>query len=387
MSKEIFKEPLGNNHFFSNNFRKKYLHKREFINDANSVVSLEILDDMLSKSNIWNNKNFKMMLDQKTLNFNDFSSLSIDITGSNNRPDVDKVQKLVSKGASIILNDIEKYNTNLLKISDELQRLTQGRCQGNLYFSMASHKAFGPHFDLHDVFAFHFEGEKVWNIYENIEDSPINHHFFHISSEERIKRAGKLVEQVTLKPGDLLYIPRGQYHDALASKNGAIHVAFGLTYFKPIDLMSSLWEKFILNDFMRQDIQLNPNKNDLKEILDKFSKEIVDTITSEDTLEILNTNINNWPYKIKEYSIKSLVLEGIRYDVDKSVRFEKKDDKSFLISGKNSVEVPKQYCDLTQYILDREFVTDRLILTEFKNTSKEIITECIENLTNMKVLK
>ena len=386
MSKEIFKEPLDNN-FFSNNFGKKYIHKKEFINDANSVVSLEILDDMLSKSNIWNNKNFKMMLDQKTLNSNDYSSLSIDITGSNNRPDVDKVQRLVSKGASIILNDIEKYNTNLLKISDELQKLTQGRCQGNLYFSMASHKAFGPHFDLHDVFAFHFEGEKVWNIYENIEDSPINHNFFHISSEERIKRAGKLVDQVTLKPGDLLYIPRGQYHDALASKNGAIHVAFGLTYFKPIDLMSSLWEKFILNDFMRQDIQLNPNKNDLRVILDKFSKEIADIITSEETLEILNTNINNWPYKIKEYSIKSLVLEGIRYDVDKSVRFEKKDNKSFLISGKNSVEVPKQYCDLTQYILDREFVTDRLILTEFKNTSKEIITECIENLTNMKVLK
>ena len=31
-----------------------------------------------------------MMLDQKTLNYNDYSSLSIDITGSNNRPDVDK---------------------------------------------------------------------------------------------------------------------------------------------------------------------------------------------------------------------------------------------------------------------------------------------------------
>ena len=386
MSKKIFKELLDNN-FFSNNFTKKYIHKREFINDANNVVSLEILDDMLSKSNVWNNKNFKMMLDQKTLNYNDYSSLSIDITGSNNRPDVDKVQRLVSKGASIILNDIEKYNKNLLKISDELQRLTQGRCQGNLYFSMASHKAFGPHFDLHDVFAFHFEGEKVWNIYENIENSPINHPVFKISPEERIKRAGKLIDQVTLKPGDLLYIPRGQYHDALASKNGAIHVAFGLTYFKPMDLMSSLWEKFILNDFMRQDIQLNPNKNDLRVILDKFSKEITDIITSEETLEILNTNIDNWPYKIKEYSLKSLVLEGIRYDVDKSVRFEKRDNKSFLISGTNSVEVPKQYCDLTQYILDREFITDRIILKEFKNTSKEIITECIENLTNMKVLR
>jgi len=386
LNKNNFIEPLDNK-FFSNNFGKKYVHKKNFINDPNSVVSLEILDDMLSKSNIWNNKNFKMMLDQKTLNYNDYSSLSIDVTGSNNRPDVDKVQILVSKGASIILNDIEKYNTKLLKISDELQRLTQGRCQGNLYFSMASHKAFGPHFDLHDVFAFHFEGEKVWNIYENIEDSPINHPVFKISSEERIKRAGKLVDQVTLRSGDLLYIPRGQYHDALASKNGAIHVAFGLTYFKPIDLMSSLWEKFILNNFMRKDVQLNSNKNDLRIILNKFSKEISDILTSEETLEILDTNIKNWPYKIKEYSIKSLVLEGIKYDVDKSVRFEMKDNKAFLISGKNSVEVPKQYCELTQYILDREFVTDRIVFTEFKNTSKEIIKECIENLKNMKVLK
>jgi len=386
LNKKIFIEPLDNK-FFSNNFGKKYVHKKNFINDPNSVVSLEILDDMLSKSNIWNNKNFKMMLDQKTLNYNDYSSLSIDVTGSNNRPDVDKVQRLVSKGASIILNDIEKYNTNLFKISDELQRLTQGRCQGNLYFSMASHKAFGPHFDLHDVFAFHFEGEKVWNIYENIEDSPINHPVFKISSEERIKRAGKLVDQVTLRPGDLLYIPRGQYHDALASKNGAIHVAFGLTYFKPIDLMSSLWEKFILNNFMRKDVQLNSNKNDLRIILNKFSKEISDILTSEETLEILDINIKNWPYKIKEYSIKSLVLDGIKYDVDKSVRFEIKDNKAFLISGKNSVEVPKQYCELTQYILDREFVTDRLIFTEFKNATKEIIKECIENLKNMNVLK
>ena len=103
MSKEIFKEPLDYN-FFSNIFGKKYIHKKEFINDANSVVNFEILDDMLSKSNIWNNKNFKMMLDQKTLNFNDYSSLSINITGSNNRPDVDKVQRLVSKGAEEVNN-------------------------------------------------------------------------------------------------------------------------------------------------------------------------------------------------------------------------------------------------------------------------------------------
>ena len=385
MNKNLFKEPLDKN-FFSNHFGKKYLYKKQFVNNAREIVSLEIFDDLLSKTNIWNNYNFIMMLDQKKIKYNDYSSTSIDISGNNNRPDVDKVQKLVSKGASIILNDIEKYNSNLLKISNELQNLTQGRCQGNLYFSMASHKAFGPHYDLHDVFAIHFEGEKVWNIYENIEEAPINHPLFKISSDERVKRAGKLIDQVTLKPGDLLYIPRGQYHDALASKNGAIHIAFGLTYFKPIDLISSIWEKLVLNEFMRNDIQLKPDKKELKKILIKFSKEIDSIVNTDDTLEILDNNIRNWPYLIKEYSIRNLVSEGIRYNVTKSVKFERRGEKAYLISDKNTVSIPEHFIKLTEFVFNRELVSDKLILNEFKNMPEDQVNECIENLRNMRVL-
>ena len=386
LTKDIFKEPFDKN-FFQNHFGKKYLHKKEIVNNPINIVSHEILDDLLSKTNIWNNNNFLMMLDQKKINYNDYSSPTLDVTGSNNRPDVNKVQSLVSKGASIILNDIEKYNSKLLQISSELQKITHGRCQGNLYFSMASHKAFGPHFDLHDVFAIHFEGEKVWNIYENIEVAPINHPFFRLSPEERISRAGKLIDQVTLKPGDLLYIPRGQYHDALASKNGAIHIAFGLTYFKPIDLMSSMWEKFILNDFMRNDIKLNSTKDELKIVLERLSEEMNDIIKSDDTFEILKNNITNWPYKIREYSIKDIVLEGIRYYTSKSVKFEKKGNKAFLKSGNNIVEVPSQYIEITEFILNKEFITDKNILAEFENIPDNVIYDCIENLKNMKVLK
>ena len=127
-------------------------------------------------------------------------------------------------------------------------------------------QAFGPHCNM-TFFAIHFEREKNQNIYENIEKNPINHPIFKFDSEERIRRAGKLIDQVTLKPGDLLYLPRGEYHDALAYKNGAMHIAFSLTYFKLIDLMSVVWEKFILNNFMRQDINQNLSKHDLKNTL------------------------------------------------------------------------------------------------------------------------
>jgi len=373
--------------FFLEHFGLNYLYKPKFLDEFEEMMSLDILDSMLSKNNIWNNKNFIMMLDQKKLNYGDYSSISMETTGNNYRPDVNKVENLVARGASIILNEIEKHNKNLLKIADDLQNLTNGRCQGNLYFSMASHQAFGPHFDLHDVFAIHFEGEKVWNIYENIEKNPINHPVFKLSSEDRKKRAGNIIDQVTLRPGDLLYIPRGQYHDALASKNGAIHIAFGLSYFKPIDMMTTLWEKFIINDFMREDIGIRPSENEVKKSLLRLSNEISNVINSEEAINDVTKNIKQWPYQIKNFSLKSLLSEGPVYLVDKSVKFEKSKNKSFLKSPKALVEIPHKFETIIEFLMRQETISKNTIKNEFKNISNDIIDECIENLKKMSVIK
>ena len=380
------KEMFGNK-FFLEHFGVNYLYKPKFFDQFEEIMSLDILDSMLSKTNIWNNKNFIMMLDQKKLNYGDYSTISMETTGNNYRPDVNKVQNLVARGASIILNEIEKHNKSLLKIADDLQNLTNGRCQGNLYFSMASHQAFGPHFDLHDVFAIHFEGEKVWNIYENIEKSPINHPAFKLSSEDRRKRAGKIIDQVTLRPGDLLYIPRGQYHDALASKNGAIHIAFGLSYFKPIDMMTTLWEKFIINDFMREDIGIRPSQNEVKKLLHRLSNEISNVINSEEAINEVTKNIKQWPYQMKNFSLKNLLSEGPVYQVDKSVKFEKNKNKSFLKSPKAMVEIPQKFETIIEFLLRQETISENKIKNEFKNISNDIIDECIENLKKMSVIK
>ena len=380
------KEKFGDS-FFKNHFSKNYLYKPNFIENFENIMSLDILDEILSKTNIWNNHNFIMMLDKKKINFTDYSSPSLDTNGQNLRPDVNKVQNLVSRGASIILNDIQKHNLNLLKFVDELQKLTNGRCQGNLYFSMASHQAFGPHFDLHDVFAIHFEGEKVWNIYENTEKSPINHPVFKLSGDERRKRAGKIIEQVTLKPGDLLYIPRGQYHDALASKNGALHIAFGLTYFKSIDVMTNLWENFVLNEFMRTDININANKDQLQSMLKNLSNELNDIINSKEALDIITNAVNNWTYKMQGYSIKNIVSSGPTYLIDNSIKFETKENKPYLTSPKGSVQIPDKFKDLIAYIMQQEVVNVKSLKDEFKGISSDVIGECLDSLKKMSVIK
>ena len=385
MDANMFKEKL-NKDFILNNFGKQYLYKKDFLQNTSSIMSLNILNEALSMSSNWNNNNFVMMLDKERIKYNDYSSLSLEASGKFMRPDPEKVQNWVSKGASIILNDIDKANSGLINISNQLQDITNGRCQGNLYFSMQSRQAFGPHCDVHDVFAIHFEGEKVWNIYENIENNPINHPLFKYSPEERIKKAGRMIDQITLKPGDLLYLPRGQYHDALASKSGSIHIAFGLTYFKPIDLMAIMWEKFILSDFMRTDFNKNSTKENLKNNLKTLSKELEKIIDNDQTKEILFDSIQKWPYKIKDYSLNQIVSEGRKYKVSKSIKIEKNGPQTFLTNGKDKVVIPKDYLDLTTYILKQEFITFNSLESNFKNLPENILKEAIENLENMKVI-
>ena len=385
MKTNIFSESFIKD-FFSNNLGKKYLHKKKMLENSHDIMNLDILNEMLSTKSYWNNKNFKMVLDRQPINYSNFSSLSLEHSTEVLRPDVDKVQNWISKGSSLVLTEIDKLTNRLNNIIRELQNLTNGKCQGNLYFSMQSRQAFGPHCDDHDVFAIHFEGEKVWNIYETVEKDPINHPMFKYSADEREKKAGKIIDQVTLKPGDLLYLPRGQYHDALASQNGAIHIAFGLTYFKPIDLLSHLWEKFIVNDYMRQDIEKNITNEGLKNNLKKMSLEISGIINDEHNINLASQCIKNWTNELKDYSLKDIMSKGKSYTIQKSINIEKNENDIFLTNGKDKVSIPHKYIEVTQYILNHEIIFEVDILNNFKHLQKELILECITNLQKMKVI-
>ena len=77
MSINIFDEKFKKT-FFENHFGKNYLFKSNFIENHNKIMSLDVLNKMISIKNIWNNKNFIMMLDRKMYNFSEFSSYNLE---------------------------------------------------------------------------------------------------------------------------------------------------------------------------------------------------------------------------------------------------------------------------------------------------------------------
>ncbi len=146
------------------------------------------------------------------------------------RPWAQKVEVFLSAGASLIANDVLTVHEPLLKIGETLARTFAANIGANIYCSFQGVQAFGTHFDNHDVVVVQTGGTKVWNLYENRADNPVEHLPDDAATRRWFEQSrGPLMQQVTMQAGDVLYLPRGWYHDALATDGPSLHVTFAIT--------------------------------------------------------------------------------------------------------------------------------------------------------------
>ncbi|MBM3559831.1 MAG: hypothetical protein FJX53_08165, partial [Alphaproteobacteria bacterium] len=222
------------------------------------AMSWQRLNALLNMTAIWSTATFAMVLDRKPVPPEQFTTPVDDRDRRPSRqPHAERVKALLRKGAAIVLNDIETLTPGIADICNALEARWRGRAQANLYCSWEAHQAFDVHFDTHEVFAAHIEGEKVWRVYEGRVDHPIAHPAYkQLPREYHERNRGKVLMEVTLRPGDLLYIPRGQYHDAIASAPGSVHIAFGLTHVIGFDVMQVVFEQAMQDPLFRTNLPL-----------------------------------------------------------------------------------------------------------------------------------
>ena len=387
--------PIDRETFFRDYFGKKHLHVTGAPERSAEIMTLDRLNGLLSMTSIWTPETMKLFLDQRAVETAHYCAAAPTVDGSLSlRPDPDKVQEWVAKGASVILNDIDALAPGVRQFTNELQEATGGRSQANLYFSMNQHKAFGPHCDSHEVFAVHCSGEQVWNIYEGRDVNPINHPDFKPPVEERSGRAGKLVDQVHMKPGDLLYIPRGLYHDALASQNGAIHIAFGVTLPKPLDLFPIIWNAAVRDPWMRSDLRCDMSPKDLEQALARIGQVAAEALACPQARQAAAATFEKWPYKFKRYNLGSLVAgkgtgtaaRDVVYAVCKQVEMTCHNGRPYLSDGKQQVEIPSAVARQVDFIMARETVTQAAVHSAFPKMSEAAVGELFQQMKAMRVI-
>jgi len=246
--------PLAPERFFAEYYDRQPLHLRGGLGKFASVLSWRQINRLLDMTHIWSAQSLKLVLDGTPVPPEQYC---IRATSRDNQPvlqpDAAKVQDWVRRGASVVMNDVDSLTPGMAAISAALEAAGLGKAQANIYISWQSHKAFPAHFDTHDVWAVQVEGEKTWNIWEGRADWPIPHPVFRSLGQAHHEQAkGKLREKVLMRPGDLLYLPRGWYHDALAEAPASVHIAYGVHAPLGMDLLNILLERALYDTEFRK---------------------------------------------------------------------------------------------------------------------------------------
>jgi ribosomal protein L16 Arg81 hydroxylase len=195
-----------------------------------SLLSWQRFNEVLAITPYWNEDTLKVFFKSRAAlreNYCDTADLR---AGTSAPVNPAKVKALLGLGASLVANQLHRVCPEVGAVAGMLEREFAARVSANVYCSFKGVQAFQTHYDLHDVFAVQAEGEKTWHIYESRADAPVAP----LPPGDEIEKwltesRGKLLFEVQMKPGDILYLPRGQYHDALTGSHASLHVTFGVS--------------------------------------------------------------------------------------------------------------------------------------------------------------
>jgi ribosomal protein L16 Arg81 hydroxylase len=210
-----------------------------------SLLSMARLEELLSVLPHWTQDNLKLIINSRPVLGEHF--LGSGREGAAPRADPAKVQLFLRMGASMVGDHVEDIDPAVRQVAAMLSDQFAATAGANVYCSFQDVRAFNSHCDLHEVFAVQLEGEKVWQIYENRAEAPVEA-LQGENAQAMIDRAkGKVMMTVRMQPGDLLYIPRGYFHDALASSSASLHLTFGI---RPFDgrYIFRLLEEMVVRD-------------------------------------------------------------------------------------------------------------------------------------------
>jgi hypothetical protein len=141
----------------------------------------------------------------------------------------DKVLGLVADGATLVLQALHRNWPPLVRLGSTLSAELGHPVQINCYLTPPQNQGFAPHYDTHDVFVLQVAGRKRWVAHRPVLADPLPGQDW---EQHRAAVAARAAEppllDLTLQPGDALYLPRGFIHSATALGETSIHLTVGV---------------------------------------------------------------------------------------------------------------------------------------------------------------
>lgn len=180
-------------------------------------------NEIFERSDI-TSEDFKLSYDGIRLK-NEYVESYLDVGTLRHRLIKPAVYDFLRKGATLIANKISN-EPKVHAFSKRVADYTGRRVVSSAYVAFGTKDSFRCHWDTRDVFAIQLIGRKRWILYEPTLELPLYsqqsrdyEHLYPCPTEPYL--------DIVLEAGDVLYVPRGWWHNPLPLGEGSFHLALG----------------------------------------------------------------------------------------------------------------------------------------------------------------
>ncbi|MFF4112601.1 JmjC domain-containing protein [Streptomyces sp. NPDC001714] len=222
--------------------------------------------------------------------------------GNPYRFSAEKLPRVLSDEGTLVIDCFDYYHAPLRRLTGLLEESFHSVTQVNLYMNQTNIRAQSIlHWDDHEVFVVQAEGHKKWTLYPSTAPHPV-----HGLSEPSEPAADGESWSGVLSKGDMLYVPRGWWHQVHASEGPSVHLSFSTRLPSGVSLLDRFVKHLVsTHPAIRRDLPLFGQGSEQDKWLGEFRDAVVTTLDDPVLLRHLIDAERRTPQERPSFSFSS----------------------------------------------------------------------------------
>jgi len=218
---------LGAERFYNDYWEKKPLYiESDDPGYYTTLLGAMNLDELLC-NRFLHEGDIRVFKQESQAPYNTYSKQLPGLYGQRKVVQAAKALNLYQQGYTLIFQNVNQYSQAFASLVRSFEREAQFSARANVYVTPPNTHGFGKHWDHMCSIILQLDGEKEWQVFEREMDFPMHT----LGPDQGKGKTSELMFTKTLKPGDLLYVPRGFAHAPQTNDTHSVHVNIA---FKPI---------------------------------------------------------------------------------------------------------------------------------------------------------
>lgn len=165
---------------------------------------------------------FRMVRSGATIPPQDYEARTRDLTYI----DAHKVGQVLRAGATLIIDSLDRVDPCVRDATDDVMRVLTESASCNLFLTPAGTRALRNHYDEVDTIIVQLRGHKHWVVRGHSIGRPFP--TVEYSDDDESLCPPNIKFEGTLRPGDVIHVPRGWWHQVQGGDEASLHLTFAI---------------------------------------------------------------------------------------------------------------------------------------------------------------